>query len=241
VGTRPFASSRARRSLVAAGVVLAVLVGGIVAGTVLLASHRAPAPLALGSPAASGAAGSLVGTWKVASGSEVGYRVREQLINQPAPTEAVARTTQVSGGLQVTVAGSTIRAKGLHFKANLASLVSQDKYANYQVYQRDFFVRSIYLQTDSFPNADFTADSVDIPLASDPGPASLTVTGKLTVHGETKSVTTQVQAQRTANGVEVAGSIDVDMRDFNVSVPSISFTKAEPQVAIEYHLVLVRA
>ena len=218
-----------------------MLVGGAVAGTVLLASHRAPAPLALESPAASGAAGNLVGTWKVASGSEVGYRVREQLINQPAPTEAVARTTQVSGGLQVTVAGSTIRAKGLQFNANLASLVSQDKYANYQVYQRDFFVRSIYLQTDSFPNADFTADSVDIPLASDPGPVSVTVTGKLTVHGETKSVTTKVQAQRTANGVEVAGSIDVDMRDFNVSVPSISFTKAEPQVVIEYHLVLVRA
>src|SRR5438445_438989 len=83
-----------------------------------------------------------------AEGSEVGYRVREQVMNQPAPSEAVARTTQVSGGLQVTVAGSTIRAKGLQFNANLASLVSQDKYANYQVYQRDFFVRSIYLQTD---------------------------------------------------------------------------------------------
>ena len=61
------------------------------------------------------------------------------------------------------------------------------------------------------------------------------------VHGVTNSVTTQVEAQQAASGVEVAGSINVDMRDFNVSVPSISFTKAEPQVVIEYHLVLVRA
>jgi hypothetical protein len=30
------------------------------------------------------------------------------------------------------------------------------------------------------------------------------------------------------------------MRDFGVEVPSISFTQAEPQVLIEYHLVLVR-
>lgn len=230
-----------RRGLLVTGVAITVLAAIAIAGTLLLGSHHAPSPLSLGSPAPAAAKGSLAGSWKVGAGSEAGYRVREQFINQPAPTEAVARTTQISGGLQVSVAGPTIHASAVHFKANLAALVSQDKYANYQAYQRDFFVRSIYLQTDSFPSADFTADSVDIPLASDPGPASLTVSGKLTLHGETKSVTTQVQAQRTANGVEVAGSINVDMRDFNVSVPSISFTKAEPQVVIEYHLVLVRA
>ena len=241
VGARLFAGGRARRGLVVAAAAAGVLVVIAVAGTLLLGSHRAPAPLALGSPAASGPAASLVGSWKVTTGSEAGYRVREQFINQPAPTEAVARTTQVSGSLKVSAAGSTIHASSLDFKANLAALVSQDKYANYQVYQRDFFIRTIYLQTDSFPNAEFTASSIDIPSAIESGPVSMTVSGKLNVHGVTNSVTTQLQAQRTANGVEVAGSIHVDMRDFNVSVPSISFTTAEPQVVIEYHLVLVRA
>jgi polyisoprenoid-binding protein YceI len=234
-------SNRVRRGLVVAGIAVVGLVAISGAVTLLLGSHRSPPPLALGSPTTAGAAGSLVGSWKVAAGSEAGYRVREQFINQPAPTEAVARTTKISGGLQLRESGTTFTATGLHFTADLSALQSQDRYASYKVYQRDFFIRSIYLQTDQYPNADFTAGSVDIPAAIESGPVTLSVTGKLAVHGVTKSVTTQLQAQRNGSDVEVAGSINVDMRDFGVEVPSISFTTAEPQVLIEYHLVLVRA
>ena len=175
------------------------------------------------------------------AGSEAGYRVREQFVNQPGPTEAVARTTVISGGLRVQVSGSTLHATRLHFTADLSALQSQDRYANYQVYQRDFFIRTIYLQTDQFPNADFTAASATIPPGIDSGPVSITVPGTLKVHGVPKQVTTQLQAQRDATGIEVAGSISVDMRDFGVEVPDISFTKAEPGVVIEYHLLLVKA
>ena len=234
-------SNRMRRGLIVGGVaVVAVLViGGAVA--LLLGSHQAPGRLALSSPAASGPSSSLTGDWNVGSGSEAGYRVREQFINQPGPTEAVARTTKISGGLRVQPSGSTLQASGLHFSADLAALQSQDKYANYQVYQRDFFIRTIYLQTDQFPNADFNASRVSIPSGIETGPVSITVSGKLTVHGVTKSVTTQLQAQRSTSGIEVAGSINVDMRDFGVEVPSISFTQAQPGVVIEYHLILVHA
>lgn len=234
-------SNRVRRGLVMAGVAAVALVAIGVAATLLLGSHRSPPPLALGSPTPGGAASSLVGSWKVGAGSEAGYRVREQFINQPGPTEAVARSTKISGGLQVRKSGTALTATGLHFTADLSALVSQDKYANYQIYQRDFFIRSIYLQTDQYPNGDFTANSVVIPAAIESGPVSLSVAGKLKVHGVTKSVTTQLQAQRNGDNIEVAGSINVDMRDFGVEVPSISFTTAEPQVLIEYHLVLVRA
>ncbi len=230
-----------RRGVVAGGVALVALlaIGG--AAVLLLGSHQAPGRLALSSPAASGSPNSLAGDWKVGSGSEAGYRVREQFINQPGPTEAVARTTKISGGLRVQGTDSTLRASNLHFTADLAALQSQDKYANYQVYQRDFFIRTIYLQTDQFPNADFTASQVSIPSGIESGPVSITVSGKLTVHGVTKSVTTKLQAQRSASGIEVAGSINVDMRDFGVDVPTISFTQAEPGVVIEYHLVLIHA
>lgn len=240
-GSRQIGPDRMRRGVVASGVALVALaaIGG--AAFLLLGSHQAPAPLALGSPAASGSASSLAGDWKVGGGSEAGYRVSEQFINQPAPTEAVARTTKISGGLRVQGSGSTLQASNLHFTADLAALVSQDKYANYQVYQRDFFIRTIYLQTDQFPNADFNASRVSIPSGIETGPVSITVSGKLTVHGVTKSVTTQLQAQRSTSGIEVAGSINVDMRDFGVEVPSISFTQAQPGVVIEYHLVLVHA
>jgi len=235
------ASKRIRRRLIATGVagIALLAIGGVAA--LVIGSHRAPAPLALSSPAPNEASGAAGGNWMVGAGSEVGYRVKEQFIDQPGPTEAVARTTKISGGFRVEGAGTALRAVGLRFTADLSALQSQDKYANYKVYQRDFFIRTIYLQTDQFPNADFTAASVTIPPGIESGPVAITVGGALKVHGVTKAVTTQLQAQLNATGVEVAGSINVDMRDFGVEVPSISFTTAQPGVVIEYHLLFVRA
>ena len=235
-------SSPLRRGLVAGGIAVAVLVVLGAAGVLLLGSHHAPAPLALSSPAAAGTPSSLAGKWTVAAGSEAGYRVREQFVNQPAPTEAVARTTKVSDGLQVQSAGgSALKASGLHFTVDLTALQSQDRYATFQTYQRDFFIRSIYLETDSYPNADFKADSVTLPDGIASTPLSVSVAGTLTVHGVTKPATTQLQVQMNGAQLEAAGSITVDMRDFNIMPPDISFTKAEPGVVIEYHFLLVHA
>jgi polyisoprenoid-binding protein YceI len=241
VGAAKRPSNRIRRGLVATGVAGVVLLAAVGVAVVVLSTHRAPAPLALSSPVAIEASGAAGGSWTVAAGSEVGYRVKEQFVDQPGPTEAVARTSKISGGFRVEGSGTALRAVGLHFTADLTTLQSQDQYANYKVYQRDFFIRSIYLQTDQFPNAVFTATSVTIPPGIESGPVSITVAGSLKVHGVARSVTTQFQAQRNATGVEVAGSINVDMRDFGVEVPSISFTTAQPGVVIEYHLFFVRA
>jgi polyisoprenoid-binding protein YceI len=232
---------RMRRGLVIGAVVVAILFAAGGAATWLLGSHHAPAPLALGSPTAATTAGGTQGAWKVSTGSQVGYRVKEQFINQRAPTEAVARTSNVSGGLQITGSGASLQATHIHFSADLASLQSQDKYATYQVYQRDFFIRSIYLQTDQFPMAVFDADSVAIPAGIASGPVTMEVAGRLNVHGVTKPVTSTFQAQLSGSGVEVAGSMTVDMRDFGIEPPDISFTKAQPAVVIEFHLVLVHA
>lgn len=224
------------------GIVVVVLAAGGIAGSMLLNAHHSPPPLALGSPTPAGSAGGLTGTWKVAAGSEAGYRVREKFVNQPSTTEAVARTTTVSGGLVVTGAGgSALQATALHFTADLSTLMSQDKYAVFQTYQRDFFIRTVYLMTDKYPNADFTADSVAVPAGIESGPVTFSVAGKLTVHGQTNPVTTQIHVQLTGDQVEVVGTITVDMRDFNISPPDISFTKAEPSVVIEYKLLLARA
>jgi polyisoprenoid-binding protein YceI len=220
--------------------VVVVLAGAAGAASLLLSRHVAPPQLALSSSTASGATSSLAGKWTVGPGSQAGYRAKEQFINQPSETEAVARTTKVTGSMVVSVASGTVKISQMKFTVDLASLVSQDKYATYQVYQRDFFVRSIYLQTSEFPTAVFTSDGVSFPLPSS-GPASVDVAGKLTVHGVTKDVTAHVQAQAGGAQAEVAGSIAVDMRDFAIAPPDISFTHAEPLVTIEYDLKLVHA
>lgn len=217
-----------------------VLAGAAGAASLLLSRHNAPPQLALSSSTASGATSSLAGKWTVGPGSQAGYRAKEQFINQPSETEAVARTSKVTGSMVVSVAGGTVKISQMKFTVDLGSLVSQDKYATYQVYQRDFFVRSIYLQTSQFPTAVFTSDGASFPLPSG-GPASVDVAGKLMVHGVTKDVTAHVQAQAAGTQAEVAGSIAVDMRDFAIAPPDISFTHAEPLVTIEYDLKLVHA
>jgi polyisoprenoid-binding protein YceI len=239
VGAGTVSRVRLRRGVVIGAIAGAglLVVGG--ASWLLLGSHQAPAPLALSTPAAGTSQSSLVGNWQVATGSEAGYRVKEKFINQPATTEAVARTSKVAGGLAVTSAGSELIATNIHFTADLTALVSQDTYANYQVYQRDSFVRNIYLETNRFPTADFTAGTVRVP-AGVTGSTPLVVNGKLKVHGVTKPVIAQVQVQLSGNQVEIAGSISVDMRDFAIAPPDISFTTAEPQAVIEFRLLLQR-
>lgn len=218
-------------------VALAVVVAG---GVLLLeGSHRAPSQLAL-SGHQSGSVSPLAGTWTVAAGSQVGYRAKEKFINQPAETEAVARTSSVKGSLVVAIDGSAVKVSRMKFTADLASLVSQDKYANYDVYQRDFFVRRIYLETDSFPTATYAVDALSFPTPAS-GPVDVDVTGKLTVHGVTKVETAHLQATGSGNDAEIAGSMNVDMRDFGIDPPDISFTRAEPEVTIEFDLKLVRS
>jgi polyisoprenoid-binding protein YceI len=230
-----------RRGLIVGGVAGIALLGLVGATAMLLGSHQAPGQLALRSPAPEASLSAADGSWTVSAGSQVGYRVKEQFINQSGPTEAVARTSRVTGGLQISGSGSSLKATGIHFTADLASLQSQDKYANYQVYQRDFFIRSIYLQTDRYPNAEFKADSVAIPAGIASGPVAVEASGRLSVHGVTKPVTASFQAQLNGSDVEVAGSMTVDMRDFGVEVPDISFTTAQPSVTIEFDLLLAHS
>jgi polyisoprenoid-binding protein YceI len=228
-----------RRRLAIAGAIGVVAAGAVTGGIVLLASHHAPGAFALSSPASVTAA-PLVGNWKVGSGSEAGYRAREKFINQPSTTEAVARTSSVSGGLRIKTEGGSYVATSIDIKVDLGSLVSQDRYATYQAFQRDFFVRRIYLETGSYPIAEFRADSARVAQDLAPGPVDLEVPGTLSAHGVTKKVMAKLQVQATGDQLEVVGSINIDMRDFNVDPPDIAFTKAEAGVVIEYHLFLLR-
>lgn len=227
-----------RLVLLGAVVLIAIVAIAAIGARLLLGSHQSPSPFALGTVGNTGSVSALAGQWTTGSGSVAGYRAKEQFINQPSETEAVARTSSVKGTLVVAVEGGTVNVSKMKFTVDLASLTSQDKYATYQVYQRDFFVRRIYLETASFPTATFVADSVKFPLPSS-GAVSVDVPGKLTVHGVTKAVTAHVQASSTGSQAEVVGSMDVDMRDFAIDPPDISFTRAEPGVTIEFDLKLV--
>ena len=95
--------------LAAAGAAVVVLVVGGTFAYIHFIEGPAPAPLGFSTPAASPAgttATSLAGAWRVAAGSQAGYRVKEVLLGQN--NVAVGRTSHIAGNL--VIKGSTVQA-----------------------------------------------------------------------------------------------------------------------------------
>jgi len=240
-------SRRLSVGLIAVAVLLALAGGGVY---VYFFSSLRTSPQQLGlqtaSPAASASSTSspstgLAGAWTVTTGSRAGYRVKELFAGQSTKHEAVARTSQVSGG--ITIAGdatSGYQISAITVTANLTALHSVDQVAGRDVSQRDGVV-SRQLEVQQFPNATFTATSADIPGPVTASTVSTTIQGELTVHGVTKAVTATVQSQVAGGNIEVAGSVMTDMGQFNVSPPFAPFVTVDTQVVVEFDIFLTKS
>ena len=160
--------------------------------------------------------GDIAGNWSVTTGSQAGYRVREQLANLPAESDAVGRTDKVSGSITVTTVGSASTVTAATLQVDTTSISSDRP-------QRDNRLRTEGLQTDSYPTATFTlTQPAAIPAAAISGtPSDLTLVGDLTLHGATKSVSIPAQAQLVNGTIQVAGSLTFPLSDFNMTAPNI--------------------
>jgi len=224
-------SGRSRKALpwIIGGVVVVLLL--VVGGPFLyinVFSEKAPERLSVSSGSGSGsgsasgssttkAAGtgaavpvsSLNGTWKVSSGSEAGYRVKETLFGQS--TEAVGRTKDVTG--EVVVADGKVPTGS--FTVDLTTVKSDKS-------QRDGQFNGRIMQTSQFPKATFKLTSpIDISsLPTDGSTGKVTATGDLTLHGVTKSVQIPLEATYDGTNIKVAGSLDVTFADYGIDNPS---------------------
>jgi polyisoprenoid-binding protein YceI len=190
-----------------------------------LSINDTPSTVASGTP--STALSSLDGTWKVASGSLVRYRVKETLFGQSAT--AVGGTSSVSG--QFTFAGTKIPTAS--FSVDMTS-VSSDRS------QRDGQFQGRIMDTADFPTATFVLTS---PIDLGRVPANGVVitpkaTGKLTLHGTTKTVTIALTTERTGNVVKVNGSVPITFSDYNINNPSGGPASVGNTGTLEFLLVL---
>jgi polyisoprenoid-binding protein YceI len=190
------------------------------AATPAAASSDDPSPASSAPAAASSAAPvsatGVAGTWNVTTGSEAGYRVRERLANLPAESDAVGRTSDVTGSITVESNGDGARLAAGTLTVNTTTIVSNES-------RRDNRLRSEGLQTDQYPTATFTVTQpVDVPAAALAGTATnLTLTGDLTLHGVTKTVQIPAEAQLVGNTVQVAGTFTFPLADFQISAPNV--------------------
>jgi len=223
------------------------LLGGIVALALLVFGGTwlyihviegpAPAPLSLRSgsstsPSAAAAAGttgtasdaSVTGDWRVAAGSVVGYRVNEVLAGQD--NVAVGRTGDVSGSM--TISGDTVTVAS--FTVQMATIHSDES-------ERDVQFDGRIMDTSAYPTATLTLTApIDLgTLPADGVIRSYQATGNLTLHGETRSVTFTLQAERTSAGIEVSGSIPILFADWGIANPSFgSFVTTQNHGLLEF-------
>ncbi len=191
-----------RRTLLAA-----VVAGGLALGAAGLAvlyfvvfAGSSPQKLALSSPTPS-AAGSTAspastpaaGTWSVTSGSQAGYRVREQLASLPAPSDAVGRTSAVTGTVTLAQSASGDSVTAASVTVDVSKLSSDQS-------RRDQRIHSQGLESDRYPTATFQLTApIALPATAASGQAiNVSATGALTVHGVTKTVTIPIAARMLA-------------------------------------------
>ena len=225
------------RSILALVAILAIAAGGYLAYDNVLRGDDV-APLALPSAAPSAAAtspsaaaasdpasnapasttadGAVAGTWSVTTGSEAGYRVRERLANLLAESDAIGRTSDVSGSITVVEVGDGAQLTAGDISIDTTTIASDEN-------RRDNRMRTEGLQTDQFPTASFAlTQPVDIPAAAVAGTATdVTLVGDLTLHDVTKSVEIPAQAVLSNGQIQVAGSLSFPLADFQITAPNV--------------------
>lgn len=233
-----------RTTLIAALVVAALAVGATGVGVayfVVFAGSSpqklalsSPTPTASGSPTASAGIGA--GTWTVASGSVAGYRVREQLASLSAPSDAVGRTSSVSGSVTITQSGSTYTVSAASLTVNVNTLTSDRS-------MRDQRIHQMGLESDRYPTSTFVLTTpIVLPAAATTGQiVNVSATGQLMIHGVTKTVTIPIQARLNGTQIELAGSITFPFSEFGMTPPSIGgFVTVQQNATMEFDVKLAQ-
>lgn len=170
------------------------------------------------------------GTWTITPDTVVGYRVKEILFGQS--TEGVGRTSQVEGSL--TIERDSLTAAS--FVVDMASITSDDS-------RRDGQFRGSIMSTDTFPTAEFVlAEPIAIPAGAANGDlVAARAVGDLTLRGETRRVTFDLEARLTGSTIEVVGTINVVFTEWGIPSPSRPAITTEDNGDLEFRLVFAKS
>lgn len=172
-----------------------------------------------------------VGSFDDFSGTWAGYRFDEELAGVGTNT-AVGRTPNVTGSM--TVEGGEVTA--VDVEVDLTTLQSDSG-------TRDGALGTRGLESDQFPTATFALTSpLALPAGVDSGErATAQATGDLTIHGVTKEVTLDVEAELSGGTTAVVGQAPVLLTDFDIEAPTgFSVLSIKDEGTFEFQLFLTR-
>lgn len=231
-----------RRKALAGALALAT-VAGMGAAYLALLAPEARAPVTLHDPEDQAPASALIsnldptGRWAVREGSEAGYRIREKLARLPAPSDAVGRTTGVTGDLMLTGDNGRYTVSDISVEVDMSRLASDSS-------RRDRTLRERGLETDRYPTATFVGPGpIQLPTEIRSGqPVEFMLDGALTIHGVTRHVSIPVEGRLEGRTAEVVGSLTIFLADFGIEPPNIAnIVTVEPTGTLEFRLLLEKA
>ncbi len=192
---------------------------------------------AASSGASTSTAGGLAGKWSVGTGSQAGYRVREKLAFLPAESDAVGRTSMMTGSATFTQTGTATTITAASFSVNVLSLTSDRS-------MRDEKIKEIGLESSRYPTATFVLSKpASLPASFASGTiAKVPVTGVFNIHGVSKTETLEVEMGKSGSTVQAVGSITFPWSEFGMTAPSVGgFVNVTEHATMEFDLHLTKA
>ena len=103
---------------------------------------------------------------------------------------------------------------------------------------RDSNVRRKILHTDQFPEATFrVTEPADVSQVPDDGSvAKVELTGEMSIHGETNTVTHEFDVARSGSSLIVAGDVPINRADYGVESPEFVAAKIDEQGEVNIRL-----
>jgi polyisoprenoid-binding protein YceI len=189
------------------------------------------------SSAAPVAASAAAGTWKISSGSEAGYRVREKLAFLPAQSDAVGRTSSITGQATVATTGSTVKISAASFDVAVNTLKSDRS-------MRDEKIHQIGLESDRYPTATFSLSTpITVPATALNGKVGhTTVTGVFNIHGVSRTETVPLELSVSSTEIQAVGALTFPWSEFGMTAPSVGgFVNVTEHATMEFDLHLKRS
>jgi polyisoprenoid-binding protein YceI len=237
----PVARRRRRRPFVVIGAaVIAAVVIGLALVYFLLFPTSSPKPFSLVTsrvavPVSAGT--ELGGNWTIATGSVAGYRVREKLGFLPAESDAVGRTSEITGHAALTKRGQVVTIRSASINVAVNTLKSDRA-------MRDQHIQTIGLQSAEYPTATFVMSApTSLPSTALKGDVvRVPVSGVFNIHGTSRHWTVPLEMRLSNTTIQAVGSLSFPWSEFNMTAPSVAgFVNVTNKVTLEFDLHLKRA
>ena len=164
--------------------------------------------------------------------STASYAVDEVFLAENRPFRAIGTANSVSGNLEVVTDGVPAGSVS-NIRVDLRTLTSDSP-------RRDQAIRTRWLESDTYPYAEFTStEALNLPAQYTPGSTvTFTLKGNLTVRGITIPTTWEVTGVLADGVITADATTAVTMSSFGFDPPNIAgMIRAEDGVTLTVHIV----